>query len=148
MLLSELGRPQGTFDGKDLYPDLFLKTAALMDSLVRNHPFVDGNKWSAITSAALFLRMNGYRLIKVKPEWIDAEIRQMIDVRYAATKSRSMLGTMNDYKFQIETLMAESLDVSGIEIALHLSVCPVGPLQYRSPDQVTLDLLKTSYGAG
>ena len=63
LLLSALGRPQGTFDGKDLYPDLFLKTAALMDSLVRNHPFVDGNKRTAITAAALFLRMNGYRLI-------------------------------------------------------------------------------------
>ncbi len=63
LLLSALGRPQGTFEGEDLYPDLFLKTAALMDSLIRNHPFVDGNKRTAIASAALFLRMNGYRLV-------------------------------------------------------------------------------------
>jgi death-on-curing protein len=63
MLLSALGRPQATFDGKELYPDLFSKTAALMDSLVRNHPFLDGNKRTAITSAALFLRINGYRLV-------------------------------------------------------------------------------------
>ena len=86
--------------------------------------------------------------LKVKPEWIDAEIRQMVDVRYAATKSRSVLGTMNDYKFQIEARLAESLEVSEIEIASHLSVCPVGPLQYRSPDKVTLDLLKKNYEAG
>lgn len=70
MLLSALGRPQGTFDGKDLYPELFSKTAALMDSLVRNHPFVDGNKRTAITSAALFLRMNGYRLIVENEEMV------------------------------------------------------------------------------
>ncbi len=42
MLLSALGRPQATFDGKDLYPDIMMKAAALMDSLVRNHPF----KWN------------------------------------------------------------------------------------------------------
>lgn len=86
--------------------------------------------------------------LDAKPEWIDAEIRHMLDVRYTATMSRSVLGTMNDYKFQIGTLLAETLKVSEIEIALNLSVCPVGPLQYRSPDQVTLDLLKTSFEAG
>lgn len=70
MLLSALGRPQATFDEKELYPDLFSKTAALMDSLVRNHPFVDGNKRTAITSAALFLRMNGYRLMVENEEMV------------------------------------------------------------------------------
>ena len=63
MLLSALGRPQATFDGKDLYADIFSKGAALMDSLIRNHPFVDGNKRTAIAAAALFLRLNGYSLM-------------------------------------------------------------------------------------
>jgi death-on-curing protein len=63
MMLSAIGRPQATFEGKDLYPDLFLKAAALMDSLVQNHPLVDGNKQTAITAAALFLRINGYQLV-------------------------------------------------------------------------------------
>jgi death on curing protein len=63
MLLSALGRPQATFDEKELYPDLFSKAAALMDSLVRNHPFVDGNKRTAIIAAALFLKVNGYQLV-------------------------------------------------------------------------------------
>jgi death on curing protein len=70
LLLSALGRPQGTFDGKDLYPDLFLKTAALMDSLVRNHPFVDGNKRTAITAAAFFLRINGFQLVVENNEMV------------------------------------------------------------------------------
>lgn len=86
--------------------------------------------------------------LNAKREWIDAEIRQMIDVRYATTKRRSVLGTMNDYKFQIQSHLAESLEESELEIALHLSVCPVGPLQYRSPDKVTFELLKTSYEVG
>jgi death on curing protein len=67
LLLSATGRPQASFDGEDLYPSIFHKTAALMDSLVRNHAFVDGNKRTAITSAGMFLRMNGYRL-EVKNE--------------------------------------------------------------------------------
>jgi hypothetical protein len=83
--------------------------------------------------------------LNAKPEWIDAETQHITDVSYAAAKSRSVLGTMNDYKYQIEALIAESLEVSEIKIALQLSVCPVGPLQYRSPDKVTFDLLKTSY---
>lgn len=70
MLLSALGRPQATFDDVELYPDLFTKTAALMDSLVRNHPFVDGNKRTAITSAGIFLRINGYQLMVENSEMI------------------------------------------------------------------------------
>ena len=62
MLLSALGRPQATFDGNELYEDVFSKGAALMDSLIRNHPFIDGNKRTAITAAGLFLRLNDYAL--------------------------------------------------------------------------------------
>jgi death-on-curing protein len=62
LLQAAVARPQATFDGHDLYPDLFTKAAALMDSLVRNHPFVDGNKRAGVAAAGLFLRLNGYRL--------------------------------------------------------------------------------------
>ena len=62
LLQSAVGRPQVTFDGQDLYPDLFLKAAALLESLIGNHAFVDGNKRTAIISAGLFLHLNGYRL--------------------------------------------------------------------------------------
>jgi death-on-curing protein len=62
MLLSAIGRPQASFDDQDLYIDLFSKAAALMESLIRNHPFVDGNKRTGVTAAGLFLRCNGYRL--------------------------------------------------------------------------------------
>jgi len=62
LLASAVARPQATFSGEDLYGDLFTKAAALMESLIRNHPFVDGNKRTGITAAALFLRQNGWRL--------------------------------------------------------------------------------------
>lgn len=66
ILLSAVNRPQTGFEGRDLYPDLFTKAAALMDSLVRNHPFVDGNKRTAITAAGLFLQLNGF-ILDVEP---------------------------------------------------------------------------------
>jgi death on curing protein len=62
LLLSAVGRPQASFDNQDLYPDLFLQAAALVDSLINNHPFVDGNKRTGIAAAALFLHANGQRL--------------------------------------------------------------------------------------
>ncbi|HUM70888.1 MAG TPA: type II toxin-antitoxin system death-on-curing family toxin, partial [Chloroflexota bacterium] len=62
LLESAVARPQATFDGVELYPDLFHKAAALMESLAQNHPFVDGNKRTAITATAMFLRRNGRRL--------------------------------------------------------------------------------------
>lgn len=62
LLLSAVARPEGTFDGEELYPDLYHKAAALMESLINSHPFVDGNKRSGIASAAMFLRLKGYQL--------------------------------------------------------------------------------------
>ena len=68
LLQSAVARPRATFEGKDLYPDVFRKAAALMESLARNHPFVDGNKRTAITSAAVFLGINGHRLYATQKE--------------------------------------------------------------------------------
>jgi death on curing protein len=70
MLLYSLGRPRSTFDGKDLYHDLFTKEAALMDSLVRKHLFLDGNQPTTITAAALFPRLNGFFLVVENEEMV------------------------------------------------------------------------------
>ena len=43
-LQSELARPFQTFDGNDLYPTIFEKAAAIGESIIINHPFLDGNK--------------------------------------------------------------------------------------------------------
>jgi death on curing protein len=43
-LESAIARPFQTFGGEDLYPTIFEKAAALGESLIINHPFVDGNK--------------------------------------------------------------------------------------------------------
>ena len=60
LLESAVYRPQASFGGQDLYPDLFSKAAALGHSLIRNHPFVDGNKRVGFEAMRLLLRLNGY----------------------------------------------------------------------------------------
>ena len=68
LLKAAVARPQATFDGLDLYPDLYEKAAALTASLAQNHPFVDGNKRTAVTAASLFLLQNGLRVESTNPE--------------------------------------------------------------------------------
>jgi death-on-curing protein len=61
-LEASLARPFATFDGEDLYPDATAKAAALLHSLVSDHPFVDGNKRVGAAAAELFLEVNGWSL--------------------------------------------------------------------------------------
>ena len=60
LLQSAIARPQATFDRQELYTDIFEKAAALMESLINNHPFIDGNKRTGIACTVLFLKQNGF----------------------------------------------------------------------------------------
>jgi death-on-curing protein len=57
LLESALYRPQTGY-----YADLAEMAAALFESLIMNHPFVDGNKRVAFFATDVFLRLNGYQL--------------------------------------------------------------------------------------
>ena len=71
-LEAAVGRPQMTFGGEDLYPEMPVKAAALMHSLVMNHPFVDGNKRVGAHAALLFVRAN-----EMEPEITPAELTEV-----------------------------------------------------------------------
>jgi len=58
LLQSALARPQTGY-----YDTLWLQAAALLQSLAMNHPFIDGNKRVAFALTAVFLRLNGHRLV-------------------------------------------------------------------------------------
>ncbi len=66
LLDSALARPQNLYAYGD--PTLFELAAAYAHAIVRNHPFVDGNKRAALMTAYVFLRLNGYRLIAPEVE--------------------------------------------------------------------------------
>ena len=62
LLDSAAHRPQATAFGDDAYPDLNTKAAVLLESIVRNHPLVDGNKRLSWVAVVVFYGLNGLAL--------------------------------------------------------------------------------------
>ncbi|HEX4774527.1 MAG TPA: type II toxin-antitoxin system death-on-curing family toxin [Candidatus Saccharimonadales bacterium] len=56
-------KPAASFGGKDLYPTIYDKAAALFEALVNYHAFVDGNKRTAIATLEYFLHLNNLVLV-------------------------------------------------------------------------------------
>ena len=61
-LESAVAQPKMTFDGKDLYPTIIEKASALGFSLIKNHPFLDGNKRTSHAAMEIFLVLNGMEI--------------------------------------------------------------------------------------
>jgi death on curing protein len=68
LLEAALARPQATAFGKDAYPDLDAKAAALLHSIARNHALIDGNKRLALAAVIAFYGLNGRRLTLTNDE--------------------------------------------------------------------------------
>lgn len=64
LLGSAAARPAASAFGEDAYSDVWLKAAALLQSLVKNHPLVDGNKRLGWLATAVFLQLNGVEATK------------------------------------------------------------------------------------
>ena len=77
LLHSAVERPRASFGGRDLYPTVFAKAAALLQSLCLNHAFTDGNKRTAWLTTKRFLFINKYHL-KASPRTA-ADFMVMVD---------------------------------------------------------------------
>lgn len=62
LLESALAQPLMTFGGEELYPTIVEKASALSFSLIKNHPFLDGNKRIGHAAMETFLVLNGHEL--------------------------------------------------------------------------------------
>ncbi|MBC7226688.1 MAG: type II toxin-antitoxin system death-on-curing family toxin [Thermoflexales bacterium] len=62
-LESAIAAPRQTMFGEDLYPDLLSKAAILVYGLIKNHPFVDGNKRTGLFALFEFLERNGFTIV-------------------------------------------------------------------------------------
>ena len=71
ILDSALNAPFQTFSGEDVYPSLQQKAARLRFGLVKNHPFVDGNKRIGAHVMLVFLALNGIELQHSQTELSD-----------------------------------------------------------------------------
>ncbi|MGY1451948.1 type II toxin-antitoxin system death-on-curing family toxin [Streptomyces sp. SS8] len=97
LLDSALLRPQSQMFGIEAYPGLFEKAAALLHSLVSNHPLVDGNKRLAWMCTAVFLDMNGVDMADIDQDRaydlvVDIAAGKLEDVSLIADFLRALRG--------------------------------------------------------
>jgi death-on-curing protein len=71
---SAVARPQASLGGEEAYPTLHLKAAALLESLIRNHAFIDGNKRTAVLSVMFFYFLNDWESLLSEDEWFDLTV--------------------------------------------------------------------------
>jgi death-on-curing protein len=69
LLQSALGVPAATFEGRFLHGSLHEMAAAYLFHLVRDHPFIDGNKRTGLAALLAFLGLNSY--------WLDADPKEL-----------------------------------------------------------------------
>jgi death-on-curing protein len=81
LLSSAVVRPQTVAFGVEAYTDVWDKAAALMHSLIANHPFVDGNKRTGLVATMDFLDRNG-----ITTEPLDKQIAYELTMAVAAGK--------------------------------------------------------------
>jgi len=74
LLQSAIGNVMATFDGAFLHQSLFEMAAAYLFHICRNHPFVDGNKRTAVAAALIFLEMNGVEIDAGEKDFYDLAI--------------------------------------------------------------------------
>ena len=75
LIESAVNRPKASFAGQDLYPTIFEKAGALCQSLIKNHPFVDGNKRTALYATMTFLELNGYKFVAEQEELVEFGVK-------------------------------------------------------------------------
>lgn len=78
LIHSAVERPKTSFGEKMLYPNIWFQAAALIQSLIKNHAFNDGNKRTGYFSTLRFLNINNYDIKVTKQELIEFTIK--IDV--------------------------------------------------------------------
>lgn len=81
--------------------------------------------------------------IGIPRESIENEIREMERFAYGPTRSKRILGSMNDFMFQLSWLLHDRSDMRLLEMSLHLAETPCGPIGYKNPIDFTLALFRS-----
>ena len=92
-LESAVNQPRLTFNQADLYPDLVSKAAALCFSLVRNHPFIDGNKRTGHAAMETFLILNGSEI----DAHVEEQERLILDLAAGKLTREELTFWLNDH---------------------------------------------------
>ena len=100
ILEAAIARTRASVYGEDAYPDLHLKAAALLHSIVTGHALIDGNKRLGWVSVRLFYRMNGSDVHAPLEEALDLVISiadgTLRDVGGIADRLRAWVSNLDD----------------------------------------------------
>jgi death-on-curing protein len=94
LLESAVAAPQASFGGKSVYTDIIEVAAAYLFFLCRNHPFVDGNKRTALGACIIFLRLNGIEPQPDGQSWEDLTLEvaaSRLDRDHTTQRLRSLV---------------------------------------------------------
>lgn len=95
-------RPQASMFGDDLYPTVHVKAAALMESLVRNHALIDGDKRLGFAATVVFYGLNGWGLqfphVDAGVELVLAVAEGELDLHRIAATLESWAQRMPEYR--------------------------------------------------
>ena len=92
-LQSAIERPYATFAGEDLYPGPFEKAAAILESILKNHPFVDGNKRTGFLACSALLRIYSWEVAAQEPVAYDF----VIEVASTQMDFAAIVGCLEKY---------------------------------------------------
>lgn len=99
LLESAAARPRASAFGEDAYPDTWSRAAALLQSIVKNHPLVDGNKRLGWLATAVFLELNGVQATTAGNDTVYDTVMVVaagqIDVQEIAETLKKMIGDAN-----------------------------------------------------
>ena len=99
LLESAAARPRASAFGEDAYPDTWSKAAALLQSIVKNHPLIDGNKRLGWLATAVFLELNGVQATAAANDAVYDTVMEVtagqLDVQEIAEALKNMIGDAN-----------------------------------------------------
>lgn len=96
LLGAAAARPRATVLGEDAYPDLWSKAAALLQSVVKNHALIDGNKRLGWLATAVFLEINGVVVTSVPNDAVHDFVMAVAAGRHDVAQLAEMLRSLVD----------------------------------------------------
>lgn len=100
LLVSAVNTPFQTFMGNDLYPSIYDKAAQLCYGIVKNHPFTDGNKRTALHSMYVYLIINRFDITATQQEVENL----IINVAAGNMRNVELAQWLRDNTIQLENL--------------------------------------------
>lgn len=97
LLDSAVSRPQAAAFGEDAFASIHEKAAALVHGLARNHPFIDGNKRTALAAMSVFYQLNGFTLMAEQGDLVSL----MVDIAEGQIDVASIAGRLKEWVMPI-----------------------------------------------